>query len=220
MEKRDRISLIRKIFLESKLEEEYPRDLNLAFTFALLLTIGAFLFVKGCKMQEYGRRGSQETMLEQIDIQTEFEEPPPPPPPKPKVSLPEEIEEVESEEEADTIDIAETVDFSEEDIPPPPPPSQVFEIYEVSEEPKLLVNVQPEYPEIARQAGLEGKVIVEAIIDENGNVIDARVVYSDNEIFNKAALDAMRKMRYKPAKHKGIPVKVKIRQPFVFRLRR
>ncbi len=219
MREKDKKSLVKRIFLESELETEYTRDLNLAFTLSLIVAIGAFLFGKGCKIENYKPKKAQETALEQIDIQTEFEEPPPPPP-KPKVALPEEVEEVESEAEQDTINIAETVEFNEEDVPPPPPPSQVFQVYEVDEPPEPVVNVQPEYPEIARQAGLEGKVLVEAVIDENGNVIDARVKYSDNEIFNQAALAAMRKMKFKPAKQKGIPVKVKIIQPFIFKLRR
>ena len=219
MKEKDKKSLVKKIFLESELEEEYTRDLNAAFTVALLLTIGAFLFVKGCKMENYKPKKAQETVLEQIDIQTQFEEPPPPPP-KPKVALPEEVEEVESEAEEDTINIAETVEFDENTEPPPPPPAQVLDVYEVDEPPEPVVNVQPEYPEIARQAGLEGKVLVEAVIDENGNVIDARIKYSDNEIFNEAALAAMRKMKFKPAKQKGIPVKVRIIQPFIFKLRR
>jgi len=219
MMEKDRKSLIRRIFLESELEAEYTRDLNVAFTISLVILIAAFAFGKGCKMQEYKPKKAQETALEQIDLQTEFEEPPPPPP-KPKVALPEEIEEVESEAEQDTINIAETVEFDENEIPPPPPPTEVFEVFDVDEPPEPVVNVQPEYPEIARQAGLEGKVLVEAIIDENGNVIDARIKYSDNEIFNEAALAAMRKMKFKPAKQKGIPVKVKIIQPFIFKLRR
>ncbi len=219
MREKDKKSLVKRIFLESELETEYTRDLNLAFTLSLIVVIGAFLFGKGCKIENYKPKKAQETALEQIDIQTEFEEPPPPPP-KPKVALPEEVEEVESEAEQDTINIAETVEFNEEDVPPPPPPSQVFQVYEVDEPPEPVVNVQPEYPEIARQAGLEGKVLVEAVIDENGNVIDARIKYSDNEIFNQAALAAMRKMKFKPAKQKGIPVKVKIIQPFIFKLRR
>ncbi|NPA80262.1 MAG: energy transducer TonB [Thermotogae bacterium] len=216
---KDRKSFIKKIFLESELEEEYTRDLNLAFTVALLIFIGAFLFGKGCKLENYSPKKKSETVIEQIELQTEFEEPPPPPP-KPKVSLPEEIEEVESEAEQDTIDIAETTEFSEEDLPAPPTDTLVREVFEVDEPPEPVVNVQPEYPDIARQAGLEGKVLVEAVIDENGNVVDARIKYSSNEIFNEAALAAMRKMKFKPAKQKGIPVKVRIIQPFIFKLRR
>ena len=96
-----------------------------------------------------------------------------------------------------------------------------IEVYEgeVDEYPEPIVYVQPEYPKEALEKGLEGKVLVEAVIDENGNVIDARIKYSDNEIFNEAALAAMRKMKFKPAKQKGIPVKVKIIQPFTFKLK-
>jgi len=95
----------------------------------------------------------------------------------------------------------------------------VYELFDVDEPPEPIKHVQPEYPKEALEKGLEGRVLVEAVIDENGNVIDARIEYSDNEIFNEAALAAMRKMKFKPAKLRGIPVKVRIIQPFIFSLK-
>ena len=96
---------------------------------------------------------------------------------------------------------------------------EVYDVYGVDEPPEPIVYVQPEYPKEALDKGIEGKVLVEAVIDENGNVIDARIKYSDNEIFNEAALAAMRKMKFKPAKRNGKPVKVRVIQPFTFKLK-
>jgi TonB family protein len=135
------------------------------------------------------------------------------------LSLHKEIVETK-EETADTIQIQirETVSFDEFAPPPPAPTQTVFEVYEVDEPPQPIVQVQPEYPEVARKAGLEGKVIVMAVVDENGNVIEAYIHKSDNPIFNEAALEAAKKMKFKPARQKDIPVKVKVLIPFVFKL--
>ena len=81
------------------------------------------------------------------------------------------------------VQIRETVSF-DESSPPPPAPTEVFEIYNLDEPPQPLVQVQPEYPEKAKKAKLEGRVIVVAVVDENGDVIQASIHHSDNPIFN------------------------------------
>ncbi|MEO0195708.1 MAG: energy transducer TonB [candidate division WOR-3 bacterium] len=211
-----KVNFIEKIRSENILELEYPRDLNIAFTVSLILTILVSLFGKGCSVENYNPKKTSEIMGEEINIQAEIEQPPPPPP-KPKVSLPEEIVET-SEEQADTVEVQETINF-QEDVPPPPAPTQtVFEVYEVDEPPQPILQVQPQYPEVARKAGLEGRVIVTAVVDENGNVIQATIHSSTNPIFNEAALEAAKKMKFKPARQKDIAVKVKVLIPFVFKL--
>jgi TonB family protein len=133
------------------------------------------------------------------------------------LSLHKEIVET-TEETADTIQIRETVRFDESSPPPPAPTQTVFEVYEVDEPPQAIVQVQPEYPEEARKAGLEGRVIVVAVVDENGNVIQASIHSSTNSIFNEAALEAAKRIKFKPARQKDIAVKVKVLIPFVFKL--
>jgi TonB family protein len=133
------------------------------------------------------------------------------------LSLHKEIVETK-EETADMIQIRETVSFDESSPPPPAPTQTVFELIDVDEPPQPLVQVQPEYPEEARKAGLEGRVIVVAVVDENGDVIEASIYRSDNPIFNEAALEAAKKMKFKPGRQKDIAVKVKVLIPFVFRL--
>jgi TonB family C-terminal domain len=210
------IKLLERMRAQNALEEEYPRDLNLAFTVSLIFFILLFLFGRGCAVEAYKPKAQQEVMGEEINIQAQLEEPPPPPP-KLQISLPEEIIET-TEETADTIQIRETVSFDEFSPPPPAPTQTVFEVYEVDEPPQPIVQVQPEYPEVARKAGLEGRVIVAAVVDENGNVIQAYIHSSTNSIFNEAALEAAKKMKFKPAKQKDIAVKVKVLIPFVFKL--
>jgi len=210
------IKFLERMRAQNALEEEYARDLNLAFTVSLIFFILLFLFGRGCSVEAYKPKAQQEVMGEEINIQAQLEEPPPPPP-KLQISLPEEIIET-TEETVDTIQIRETVSFDEFAPPPPAPTQTVFEVYEVDEPPQPVVQVQPEYPEVARKAGLEGRVIVAAVVDENGNVIQAYIHSSTNSIFNDAALEAAKKMKFKPARQKDITVKVKVLIPFVFKL--
>jgi TonB family protein len=65
------------------------------------------------------------------------------------------------------------------------------------EPPKLVKQVDPVYPEAARQAGVEGVVILEAKADEQGNVMDARVLRSVAPL-DQAAVDAVRQWKYEP----------------------
>jgi protein TonB len=119
-------------------------------------------------------------------------------------------------QQADAVQVRETVRFDESS--PPPPTQIVFDVSGLDEPPQPIVQVQPEYPEKAKKAKLEGKVIVAVVVDENGDVIDASIHYSDNPIFNEAALEAAKKMKFKPGRLKDTPVKAIVRIPFVFKL--
>ena len=75
-----------------------------------------------------------------------------------------------------------------------------------------------EYPEIAKRAGLEGKVYVRAYVDETGNVIKAEVVKGLGGGCDEAALDAISKTKFNPGKQRGKPIKVQVTIPIIFRL--
>ena len=63
--------------------------------------------------------------------------------------------------------------------------------------PTLIKMVPPRYPEVARQARVEGIVILEAKTDEEGSVIDAKVLRSI-PILDQAAIDAVKQWKYEP----------------------
>jgi protein TonB len=84
-------------------------------------------------------------------------------------------------------------------------------------EPKKIVNVPAVYPEIARAAKIEGRVIIEAIIDERGFVTGARVLGSV-PLLDAAALAALAQWRYTPTLLNGVPVRVLMTITFNFRL--
>lgn len=90
----------------------------------------------------------------------------------------------------------------------------------VEVEPAPIVNIQTlvEYPEVAKRAGLEGKVIVSALIDKDGRVIKVEIDKSDYPVFEEAARKAMMKARFTPARQNGEPVKLWYTLPIVFKL--
>ncbi|MHB8930647.1 MAG: TonB family protein [Melioribacteraceae bacterium] len=84
--------------------------------------------------------------------------------------------------------------------------------------PEMIESVKPAYPEIAKRAGIEGKVFVKVLLGKDGNPKKAVVIKSENEIFNKAATDAALKSKFSPAMDKGNPIAVWIVLPYKFAL--
>ncbi len=74
------------------------------------------------------------------------------------------------------------------------------------------------YPEIAKRAGIEGKVYVKAFIDENGNVTATEVVKSVGTGLDEAAQEAILKTKFIPGKQRGKNVKVQVMVPIQFKL--
>ena len=72
--------------------------------------------------------------------------------------------------------------------------------------------------ELARQAGLEGMVVVNVIIDETGKPESARVVRSVAEVLDKAAVEAVMKQRFEPGRQRNRPVRVEMAIPVRFQL--
>ena len=66
--------------------------------------------------------------------------------------------------------------------------------------PVVLFSPDPVYPEAARRAHLQGRVILEAIIGTDGGVRDVRVLKSANPLLDQAAMDAVLRWRYQPAR--------------------
>jgi protein TonB len=71
----------------------------------------------------------------------------------------------------------------------------------------LIQEVKPIYPPLARQAGVQGEVILQAIIGKDGRIENLRVV-SGNPLLVKAAWDAVVQWRYRPYLLDGEPVEV------------
>jgi protein TonB len=89
---------------------------------------------------------------------------------------------------------------------PPRPPAQV-RVADLPISPRKLVDVRPQYPEIARAARVEGTIIMEAVLDTSGRVTQLRLLRSV-PMLDQAALDAVRQWRYTPSLYGGRPVSV------------
>jgi TonB family protein len=90
----------------------------------------------------------------------------------------------------------------------------------VQDAPELLAAPTPAYPPLLRAAGIQGQVIVTAVVDtlglaESGSV---RIMRSDNPGFDAAALATVRAARFRPARIYGRAVRVLVQVPVVFRL--
>jgi protein TonB len=82
-----------------------------------------------------------------------------------------------------------------------------------------LAFKQPRYPEAARQAGIEGTVLVKAYVLVDGSVKDAQVKRSGGySALDRAALDTILESRFIPARRGGTPVAVWVEVPVDFKL--
>jgi protein TonB len=83
----------------------------------------------------------------------------------------------------------------------------------------LISQSDPVYPEIAQQAGIEGTVLLEAIIGKDGSVVNSRVVNSlAHPFLVEAATEAVKQWRYKPTLLNGEPIEVVTSVAVKFRL--
>jgi periplasmic protein TonB len=92
-------------------------------------------------------------------------------------------------------------------VAPPPAPQKPLRPGGAIRQPARLRGADPVYPPIARAAGVQGIVIIEATIDADGRVVNARVLRS-LPLLDQAALDAVRQWEYMPTMLNGVPVPV------------
>lgn len=93
--------------------------------------------------------------------------------------------------------------------PPPPPPPRITrtKVGGQVQEALAINKPNPVYPPLARQARIQGKVQLHAIIDKEGRVSQLEVI-SGHPLLVKAALDAVQNWRYRPTILNGEPVEV------------
>jgi len=87
------------------------------------------------------------------------------------------------------------------------------------EKPKLIRSPAPEYPKEALKAGIEGKVVIDAVTDTFGRVVDAQVASGPPEL-RTAALDALKQWVYEPYIKDGKPAAVKFTVIMKFNLKK
>ena len=195
---------------------KYPITIRLATLGSVSFLIFTFLiYPRYLGILELEDVELQEILIENIPQTQQIERPPPPARP----SVP-----VESEDEdiADDLTIEETDldNFEAWDAPPPPPEGPRVKFIPYDDPPQPLSQIAPLYPEIAQEAGIEGTVVVQVFIDKKGRVQDTVILKGiPNTGLDEAAISAIRKTRFRPAKQRERPVGVWISIPVNFRLK-
>jgi len=102
-----------------------------------------------------------------------------------------------------------------------PSSDQVFMESVVEERPEVLSGPQLQYPDLLRQAGVQGRVLVQAIIDTSGRAEppSVKIIQSPNPGFDQAAKNYVLRALFRPARVHGRAVRVLIQIPIDFRLK-
>jgi periplasmic protein TonB len=98
----------------------------------------------------------------------------------------------------------------------------VFTASIVEEQPERLAGPQPVFPELLKQAQIQGRVLARAIIDTTGHIEanSIRILQTPNPGFNPGVIDALRRSVFRPARVHGRAVRIMIDIPFDFTIKR
>lgn len=205
----------------------------LGLVLALGITLLAFEWTtKPKKADSLGQIQAQEVEEEIIPITREQQvKPPPPPPPKvvevlnivdDDVEIEDELEIEDSEaDETTVIDVAPVIETAAEEEEEE---TQVFFIVEdMPEFPggdaalRKYLATQVNYPVIAQENGIQGKVYVTFVVGKDGKVSNARVARGVDPSLDKEALRVVNSLpTWKPGKQRGKPVNVSYTVPINF----
>lgn len=164
----------------------------------------------------------EEVVVEEVIQTKQIETPPPPPRPPVPVEVPND-EIIEDE----ILDLDAELDLDGPiDLPPPPPPAEEEEedfFVVVEQMPELkggLAGLQKKvrYPEMATRAGIEGRVTIQFIVNERGEVENPRVIRGIGGGCDEEALRAVKSAKFTPGMQRGRPVRVQYSLPIVFKL--
>ena len=215
-----------------KADLERWRWLFMAVSFYIVLFLAIFAYeyksYDELAIDGFGDLSLEELDEEEIEI-TRPEEQKPPPPPEEPPEAPEEIEIKENEEELDTeleVDDAETdqeemIEIEEEESDEP---------YTIVEQMPLFGDCDNEectnaeimkfiarnfkYPEIAKANGIEGRVILEFVVEKDGSVDRVKILKGLDKHVDKAAIDVVEALpKFKPGRQIGRTVPVRYTVP-------
>jgi len=207
---------------------DHKKNYNLHFQIGLIISLSIFLVVFNLTIKSDAQTMimlelPEEIMMEEV-VQTK-QVITPPPPPRPPIPI-----EVPNDEVIDDDIVALDLEFDLDgpmDLPPPPPPVNNFdedEIFIVVEQPPVLIggigSVQQriKYPELARNAGIEGRVVIQFVVTATGEISNPKVVRGIGGGCDEAALEALAYAKFQPGFQRGRPVNVSYSLPITFTL--
>lgn len=207
---------------KADLRNYYTIFLQLGMVVVLLLFITAMKVEFVSEKQDVDLTQEQEVVEMEEVTQTKQEEKPPPPP---RPQVPVEVPNDEIIEDQD-IDISADINM-DEPLPEPEEPAEEEEeedfFVAVENMPELkggLGELQKNinYPDMARKAGIEGRVIIQFIVNEQGQVEDPKVIRGIGGGCDKEALRVVKQAQFEPGRQRGKPVRVQYSLPITFRL--
>jgi periplasmic protein TonB len=214
---------------KADLENNKRTFLQIGIAFALAAVLLAFEW-KQYDRTEFDLGTLEMDFIEEEDIPiTRQEQPPPPPPPEPSQELVIVDDDVEIDEEF-TIDVeadafSEVQEFTpivvqEEEIAE----DVIFTVVEDQpsfpggEEARIrYLQENLRYPQMAREAGIQGTVFVTFVVERDGSVTDVRVIRGIGGGCDEEAVRVVRNMpRWEPGRQRGQPVRVQFNMPIRF----
>jgi protein TonB len=208
------------------LRKWYRLFVEVGLTLALLILVVAFQLDYRPE-QSFEVNLQEQEVVEMEEVQQTKQEKKPPPPPKPPVPV-----EVPNNEtiENENVDFDASLDLDEALSTDQGPPEPEQEEEENEDEIFVVVEQQPDcggvkalqdevnYPEFAKKAGIEGRVFVQFVVNEEGSVVNPKVTRGVHKLLNEEALRAVKKLDCNPGKQRGKAVKVQMSLPVTFRL--
>jgi len=194
----------------SDLKRRFPLYFKTSFLLAVVFFIAGFYLAPHYTLHPYVPKVSKVTKVEELPEQIERVDEVQP---QAKPQLP---VEAESEAEIEKATIEKTADFETFEKLPVQPEAETPEFVAYDTPPKPKSRVKPDYPEIAKKAGIEGTVILKLLIDVDGKVLNVKVLKGLTQDTNKAAMRAAYATQFYPAKQRDKPVKVWVSYPYRF----
>lgn len=221
------------------LEKSKGLNLLLGLVVALSVLFSAFQWRSFAEVKEHtfalNQADLEDTMIVE-DLKQEEPEPEPVQQPEQQIeaALPDDFKVVDNDTKVAEISFV----SAEEDKPlPPPAPAAPAPVEEETEEIFEIVEEAPEfpdggmeglnkylsksikYPDIAADAGIQGRVIVQFVVERDGSPSDVKVVRGVDPALDKEAERVVKAMpKWKPGKQRGKAVRTKFTLPVQFRL--
>jgi len=212
---------------EADLKRTYNKVLNICLAISAAVQVLMFAALRGFDVR-LETKVQKPVVIQLEQIPETRQERRPPPAARPVVPIASEDNQVSEETTIETTDI----DLGLDDLAPPPvleeraveqkaeivEEEEPVEIWKVEKQPEVTKQVKPDFPEIARKAGIEGRVTVNALVGKDGKVEKVGEV-TGPEVFHEAAKAAALQWEFTPAIQNDRPVKVWVAIPFNFTFR-